>query len=191
MTRLSLVVGLLLILFLLPDAGAQTSEAWNPDAVQETMDGMRRRALDFLHQIEIRLKARPEAEFPAGHRFLTVLQTAATEIDIEQPPSKWKSLDTERLMNRNPAYWAAVLEAEPADPEWMALPAVVHAVNGSIHLVLYYQRLSNSARPGNGKRDEQSAVFKSAERLIQAGNCLLYTSPSPRDRTRSRMPSSA
>ena len=25
----------------------------------------------------------------------------------------------------------------------------------------------------------------------QAGTCLLYTSPSPRDRTRSRMPSSA
>ena len=27
--------------------------------------------------------------------------------------------------------------------------------------------------------------------LAQAQNCLLYTSPSPRDRTRSRMPSSA
>jgi len=30
--------------------------------------------------------------------------------------------------------------------------------------------------------------FKGME---QYGNCLLYTSPSPRDRTRSRMPSSA
>ena len=30
-----------------------------------------------------------------------------------------------------------------------------------------------------------------AGRLGQSGNCLLYTSPSPRDRTRSRMPSSA
>ena len=28
-------------------------------------------------------------------------------------------------------------------------------------------------------------------KLIQNQNCLLYTSPSPRDRTRSRMPSSA
>ena len=27
--------------------------------------------------------------------------------------------------------------------------------------------------------------------LIATGDCLLYTSPSPRDRTRSRMPSSA
>ena len=27
--------------------------------------------------------------------------------------------------------------------------------------------------------------------LVQAGTCLLYTSPSPRDRQKSRMPSSA
>ena len=27
--------------------------------------------------------------------------------------------------------------------------------------------------------------------VVQGGTCLLYTSPSPRDRTRSRMPSSA
>ena len=30
-----------------------------------------------------------------------------------------------------------------------------------------------------------------ADRLAALGSCLLYTSPSPRDRTRSRMPSSA
>ena len=30
-----------------------------------------------------------------------------------------------------------------------------------------------------------------ADQVAQANNCLLYTSPSPRDRTRSRMPSSA
>ena len=29
------------------------------------------------------------------------------------------------------------------------------------------------------------------ERMQEAAGCLLYTSPSPRDRTRSRMPSSA
>ena len=29
------------------------------------------------------------------------------------------------------------------------------------------------------------------EEVAQGGDCLLYTSPSPRDRTRSRMPSSA
>ena len=30
-----------------------------------------------------------------------------------------------------------------------------------------------------------------AAQLVEEGACLLYTSPSPRDRTRSRMPSSA
>jgi len=34
-------------------------------------------------------------------------------------------------------------------------------------------------------------VFEQHRDLIQTYNCLLYTSPSPRDRTRSRMPSSA
>ena len=32
---------------------------------------------------------------------------------------------------------------------------------------------------------------KETKELILDNNCLLYTSPSPRDRTRSRMPSSA
>ena len=39
-----------------------------------------------------------------------------------------------------------------------------------------------------GLKDPQDIQFKRIEKLT---NCLLYTSPSPRDRTRSRMPSSA
>ena len=38
---------------------------------------------------------------------------------------------------------------------------------------------------------EVVAVDYSATLLTEALGCLLYTSPSPRDRTRSRMPSSA
>ena len=34
-------------------------------------------------------------------------------------------------------------------------------------------------------------IINGAERVIVNQICLLYTSPSPRDRTRSRMPSSA
>ena len=34
-------------------------------------------------------------------------------------------------------------------------------------------------------------VFNADLEVAQIYNCLLYTSPSPRDRTRSRMPSSA
>ena len=41
-----------------------------------------------------------------------------------------------------------------------------------------------------GGRPILSHVLDTAAEL-QFGDCLLYTSPSPRDRTRSRMPSSA
>ena len=34
-------------------------------------------------------------------------------------------------------------------------------------------------------------IIKSRKNLVGVNTCLLYTSPSPRDRTRSRMPSSA
>ena len=52
---------------------------------------------------------------------------------------------------------------------------------------------------GRERHDEKITVYLSPEelydleqaRLALRGDCLLYTSPSPRDRTRSRMPSSA
>ena len=34
-------------------------------------------------------------------------------------------------------------------------------------------------------------ISAEARQVVEAEGCLLYTSPSPRDRTRSRMPSSA
>ena len=39
--------------------------------------------------------------------------------------------------------------------------------------------------------DQASRMQREAEEAEKAYTCLLYTSPSPRDRTRSRMPSSA
>ena len=39
--------------------------------------------------------------------------------------------------------------------------------------------------------DRQNASIMIARHNFGVGSCLLYTSPSPRDRTRSRMPSSA
>ena len=47
---------------------------------------------------------------------------------------------------------------------------------------------------GHGESDASIAtqtLSLFAEQLADLLNCLLYTSPSPRDRTRSRMPSSA
>ena len=50
----------------------------------------------------------------------------------------------------------------------------------------YYQNIFES--PQFSKLAEAGAI---PQRLLWASTCLLYTSPSPRDRTRSRMPSSA
>ena len=38
---------------------------------------------------------------------------------------------------------------------------------------------------------EMNKLGKETKKVAQENTCLLYTSPSPRDRTRSRMPSSA
>ena len=40
-------------------------------------------------------------------------------------------------------------------------------------------------------RDRNTKILRQAFNFKRIGDCLLYTSPSPRDRTRSRMPSSA
>ena len=51
-----------------------------------------------------------------------------------------------------------------------------------------------AANDGGTELDRQVALLGFAETLAQLTGglpCLLYTSPSPRDRTRSRMPSSA
>ena len=49
-------------------------------------------------------------------------------------------------------------------------------------------------RPALGQepvRAQQAGQVGQSRRSERVGRCLLYTSPSPRDRTRSRMPSSA
>ena len=44
---------------------------------------------------------------------------------------------------------------------------------------------------GHNRPEVSKAVQEQTEKIIHSSTCLLYTSPSPRDRTRSRMPSSA
>ena len=62
----------------------------------------------------------------------------------------------------------------------------------------YHRALIEGGDLSRGPFVQATAPFKpgrSVDELIRAGvlstGCLLYTSPSPRDRTRSRMPSSA
>ena len=49
----------------------------------------------------------------------------------------------------------------------------------------------NTGRDNGGSGGTQTAAIVFAGRKAPDSDCLLYTSPSPRDRTRSRMPSSA
>jgi len=70
-------------------------------------------------------------------------------------------------------------------------------VSDIVALPTEYGEISSvSLRQGLGgergkEEDINKLVKKGQEILVQVINCLLYTSPSPRDRTRSRMPSSA
>ena len=54
-------------------------------------------------------------------------------------------------------------------------------------------RVVGGASRGEGVQDEEARQIQSRGVLcvVVGGDCLLYTSPSPRDATLSRMPSSA
>ena len=76
---------------------------------------------------------------------------------------------------------------------------VIMAGMGELHLDVYIERIrreySIEVEVGAPKVSYRETPTKKAEfnykHKKQSGGCLLYTSPSPRDRTRSRMPSSA
>ena len=55
-----------------------------------------------------------------------------------------------------------------------------------------HQRVLSRRKKGSKRRAKQrEVVSRCHQRTAPPNTCLLYTSPSPRDRTRSRMPSSA
>ena len=61
----------------------------------------------------------------------------------------------------------------------------------SISLQTVKSHVSNILTKLQAKSRHQAAEFGIKQGFIQRKTCLLYTSPSPRDRTRYRMPSSA
>ena len=59
------------------------------------------------------------------------------------------------------------------------------------HAKVYYTTLGSAEENFLTEKGLQHAAVFLRSQLSQRLSCLLYTSPSPRDRTRSRMPSSA
>ena len=101
-----------------------------------------------------------------------------------------------------PALWKAVVAMGPKG--WIALGLTAGAVGlGAYMMKKDDEDLEESGGDedqkfatggfvsGPGGVDQVPARLTAGEFVMSKGACLLYTSPSPRDRTRSRMPSSA
>ena len=78
------------------------------------------------------------------------------------------------------------VRSELGIPELMQIRGLMETIFGVTHLQLVAATLNNAL-------GQQLATMagRAAQVRTWASTCLLYTSPSPRDRTRSRMPSSA
>ena len=95
---------------------------------------------------------------------------------------------------------AVVLELCDDAPDWGIRSSVLHA-DGSQRDILYVDGGPSSTKQVGHVRMEGNKVFRHAveklsnvmDEALDAAkmSCLLYTSPSPRDRQKSRMPSSA
>jgi len=91
---------------------------------------------------------------------------------IQAPPSAWASMEDAAVFYEELAEYGDWVEDENYGPVW------------------YPNQVQENWRPyvdGRWAPSEQGYLFETEE----PWGCLLYTSPSPRDRTRSRMPSSA
>ena len=65
----------------------------------------------------------------------------------------------------------------------------IEELANQVNLSILYEIAKNSAQIGN---EILKVNYNKIQKISSKGrNCLLYTSPSPRDRQKSRMPSSA
>ena len=147
---------------------AQGPAAWDRETAQKEIDGMRRYAWALASSTADGLKKMPADEFPAVHAFLRDFDEARKLIDPNKAPSDWKSIDIEALAIRNPNYWAAVYELEPADPLMMWFHSALHAVNGEISPALYSQLLA--VRSPTDIPKEMSRLIVSSSRLLALGD---------------------
>jgi len=116
----------------------------------------------------------------------TDLRAAIEEVQRQIPA---KDVEGGSLGEAYQADLATRIEQRVGALPWWAISAVVHAV------IFLLATLLTVALP-SPRQDEVTITSDVAEKKRpeydeKKTRCLLYTSPSPRDRTRSRMPSSA
>ena len=129
----------------------------------------------------VRGAAGPVNSLPAGDRGTAVLDFELAHLGDPMEDLAWVGTrhaqeplpDFDRLLRG----YAAAAGREP-DPERIRF-----------HAVFAELRIAVLAATGADDADEGRADSEKSTNHLMA--CLLYTSPSPRDRTRSRMPSSA
>ena len=84
--------------------------------------------------------------------------------------------------------WDRFLEQVPEDAAALSNRGNVRLALGDVSGAIEDQNASFVLAP---EESDPHLNRGTAEEVLQDWSCLLYTSPSPRDRTRSRMPSSA
>ena len=119
---------------------------------------------------------------------LNLIAPAYRTDKVGTPPTSWRDLANDR-------YKGQLVMADPAFTSFAYL--VVHSMARDLGWTYFRQLASNGTMIVQGHAQLATALI-SGERTVaieaDAGQiypCLLYTSPSPRDRQKSRMPSSA
>ena len=118
-----------------------------------------------------------------------IVQADSPQTLYHQPADRWTAefVGTMSVIpgDANSGFVDCVLGSLPTDPE----------LNGLVDVILRPEQLSIEA---GGEAEVQLVEYYGHDSMVfvnlgdqQLRVCLLYTSPSPRDRTRSRMPSSA
>ena len=160
-----------------------TSNPMDWDQLVATADSISPEELQQMHEEEEAIKG-DAGEQEMAKRKQALLETA--ENGSEAGPLS--PSDAADWATENPREFQALLSLaawlqDDREPEKWELHLASDAIEYSTsEAEAFRSMLHNFARPCQSDRRQE---------IEQAWHCLLYTSPSPRDRTRSRMPSSA
>ena len=141
----------------------------------------------------IEIKAGAPVVF-AGKMFLSQNAMALEGVNITAEKSYFQNSIDKKVYNIEKDI---VASAGSASDALQTIPSVVIDIDGNISLrgnegvIIFIDGKPSGIVGSNMNAILEQIPASSIESIEVVTNCLLYTSPSPRDRTRSRMPSSA